>query len=383
MSNLKRIETKEKVRYLLWAKSAGRCQFEGCNLPLYKDNHTQIEMNFAEVAHIIGQGKKGPRSCEELKQDEEYINDISNLMLLCPKDHKLIDENPDIYDQDILRKMKETHEFFIKLATEKIYEKRSNVIIYSGRIGSFQPLINFTDARKAMFPDYFPADSYPLELGMYGNMTSDNEQEFWKQQVKNLELQFKNKVEHILENNNGVNHYSIFAFAPIPLLIKLGSLIPDHYLAQIYQLKREPQSWEWQPDPKEFDFNIDEPKEGFKTVALNLSLSADIENQRIYDTLKSDDISIWKMESVETEFPKNDHLRGKGQLSLFSRYFRKLLNNIKIIHGQNTSLHVFPAIPLAYAVEIGRVRQPKADMPLVIYDQNNKTGGFVPALTID
>jgi hypothetical protein len=34
------------------------------------------------------------------------------------------------------------------------------------------------------------------------------------------------------------------------------------------------------------------------------------------------------------------------------------------------------------AVEIGRVRMPKADLPLKVYDQNTKNGGFSEALVL-
>jgi hypothetical protein len=73
-------EIPEKVRALLWAKSAGRCEFDNCNEPLWRDSVTQIEMNFAEVAHIIGDRPNGPRGHQILYQ--EYCNDISNLMFI-------------------------------------------------------------------------------------------------------------------------------------------------------------------------------------------------------------------------------------------------------------------------------------------------------------
>ena len=44
---------------------------------------------------------------------------------------------------------------------------------------------------------------------------------------------------------------------------------------------------------------------------------------------------------------------------------------------------MFPAAPVSVAVELGRVLQPKADVPLRLYDQNNNLGGFVPALDIN
>jgi hypothetical protein len=52
------------------------------------------------------------------------------------------------------------------------------------------------------------------------------------------------------------------------------------------------------------------------------------------------------------------------------------------MRGQKTILHVFPAASVSSAIELGRVRMPKADMPWLIYDQINARGGFVPALSI-
>jgi hypothetical protein len=44
-------------------------------------------------------------------------------------------------------------------------------------------------------------------------------------------------------------------------------------------------------------------------------------------------------------------------------------------------LSVFPAMPVACAVELGRIRMPKADLPWLVYDQIPGEG-FVPALNI-
>ena len=380
----KRPTIKEKVRYLLWAKSAGRCEFDGCNTPLYQDSHTQIQMNFGEIAHIIGQGKKGPRSYVELQMDKKYINNISNLILMCPNHHKLVDDNPDMYNDELLREMKFIHEEKVWLATEMKVDNTSNVIIYRGRIGSFQPTIEFREVMQAMFPEYYPADRYPHELGMSGSMLEDNSEEFWIRETENLKSQFSRKISSMLGNDKERNHYSVFAYAPIPLLIRLGTLLPKKFPALIYQLKKEPANWIWEPaSPSGFEFIISEPEEDQDIVALNLSLSADIDNQRIYDALKTRNVSIWEISIPELEFPKDDHLRSKGQLILFSRIFSKLLNKIKNRHGQNTELHLFPAIGVAYAVEIGRLYSEKADMPLVVFDQSSITEGFNYALTVN
>jgi hypothetical protein len=46
---------------LLWGVAAGRCEFEGCNKPLYKHDVTQTTGNYAEKAHIHAVSSGGSR----------------------------------------------------------------------------------------------------------------------------------------------------------------------------------------------------------------------------------------------------------------------------------------------------------------------------------
>jgi hypothetical protein len=61
-----------------------------------------------------------------------------------------------------------------------------------------------------------------------------------------------------------------------------------------------------------------------------------------------------------------------------------VLNEIKAVHGEQTVpvLHVFPVLPVSAAVEVGRVWMPKADLPLVVYDQNRTLNGFIRTVQI-
>ena len=43
---------KNEVERELWARSAGRCQFDGCNKILFKSSITQERVNIAQKAHI-------------------------------------------------------------------------------------------------------------------------------------------------------------------------------------------------------------------------------------------------------------------------------------------------------------------------------------------
>jgi hypothetical protein len=366
-----------KVRYLLWAKSAGRCEFDGCNKPMWRDGLTQIEMNFADVAHIIGDRAGGPRGDPVLSK--EYRSDVSNLMLMCQEHHRMIDEIVRVYPEEILRQMKCAHEERVERLTAITPDRTSNVIFYKGRIGEIQPKIDIRDAWLAMYPERYPANHLPINLGLVNSSFTDNEIKYWQIESTNLERQFSEKVKPCLHEDRERNHFSIFAFAPQPLLIKLGSLLSDLYPADVYQLHREPATWDWQPGPEAFEYIVIEPSTRHSVVALNLSLSADITSDRIEKVLGAQPYSEWR---VTIKNPSNDYLRSKGQLSLFRKQFREVLNMIKVNHGEKAVIHVFLAVPVSVAVEIGRVRQPKAELPFVIYDENINQQGFKRTLSI-
>jgi hypothetical protein len=367
----------EKVRYLLWAKSAGRCEYDGCNRLLYRDGLTQIEMNFADVAHIIGDSPDGPRGDAVLSS--EYCSDVSNLMLMCQDHHRMIDQITSQYSDEDLRQMKRTHEDRMEILTGMKADKTSQILIYSGRVGDTPTRINYRDASLAIFPEWYPASRHAIELGLGNTPFADHEEKYWNIEVESLERQFARRVVPVLENSGERNHFSVFAFAPQPLLIKLGSLLTDVYPAEVYQLHREPATWKWQPGPEEFGYRITEPTEICPNVVLNLSLSADITSQRIQQIFGDQPFSEWRF-SIGN--PGNDFLKSQEQLQLFRQEFRSVLNTIKAKHGEKTVIHIFPAVPVSIAVEIGRVRQPKADLPFIIYDQNNKSGRFIRALSI-
>jgi len=115
-----------------------------------------------------------------------------------------------------------------------------------------------------------------------------------------------------------------------------------------------------------------------KYLLLILSLSAKVASARVESVLGGK-VAIWEMTMDECH---NDFLRSEVQLSIFCETVRKLMVRIKAEHPNAAGLKLFPAMPVACAVELGRARMPKAELPWVIYDQNNKHQKFIEALTI-
>jgi hypothetical protein len=74
-------------------------------------------------------------------------------------------------------------------------------------------------------------------------------------------------------------------------------------------------------------------------------------------------------------------IKTRAQLTEFRGVTRDLLGEINRLHGLEKRLHVFPVMGVSTAVELGRMRMPKASMPWQVYDQISGRG-FVPALSI-
>lgn len=360
-------------RYILWGKAAGRCQYRGCNKPLFVDALTKSEFNQAYIAHIVADVPGGPRGDEE--RSALLQNNISNLMLLCDEHHRLIDIKDEAgHPESLLLQMKKEHEDRIDKVAAINPNMHSHIVTYKANVGAHTPVISYESVREFLLPSHYPAQTQSIDLSLSNSPQRDRNQSFWATELENLELQFNEQIRPKFRKGE-INHLSVFALAPMPLLIKLGTLINDIQYAEIHQPVREPKTWNLSNDNIETKYQVIEPDEIHPVVTLNISLSATINNDRITSVL-GDNCSIF---TLTIEAPFNDFLKSKKQLQDFSVEVRKLLNNIKSKYDAQTPLHVFPAMPVAAAIELGRVWMPKADMPMIIYDENS---GFVKALEI-
>src|SRR5688572_10464005 len=98
------------VQCMLWGRAAGRCEFSGCNEPLWKSSVTQESVNIAEKAHVYAFSGEGPRGNRGIKAG--VINSAENLILVCHQCHRKIDRHKDggRYTAALLRRMKAEHE---------------------------------------------------------------------------------------------------------------------------------------------------------------------------------------------------------------------------------------------------------------------------------
>ena len=368
----KRKEITTKIQNLLWGRAAGRCEFEGCNCNLTCDELTKDTENEGQIAHIIAASENGPRG----NQDSVTLQDkIENLMLLCPEHHKLIDgDNRTKYTVECLLDMKRKHESRVQLASGISPNKQSLLVIYTARIGTHMPSINIKDAYEAMFPTFYPLSNFLVNLSQNLPFT-DNEDNYWKTEYWSLERKFKDTLKPQIER--GIPNISLFAIAPQPLLVYLGTLIGDIQKVSVYQKHREPDTWCWLDMETDNDFIIKEPLSKNGSPILVFALSAKNIEQRISQLYNSGE-SIWVITCNE---PHNDMLVSPKQLSSFRTIVRKVLDDINSL-SPNEPIKIHMAMPNSCAIELGRVRMPKADREWILYDYHRDSNSELETITI-
>ena len=174
---------------LLTYQAGGRCEFAGCNECLLEDSLTKIVFNYKECAHIISDSPNGPRG---RKDSQKYAKDIKNIMLLCPKHHKLVDSLPDKFPTKMLRKMKQQHEARVQRLLSLKDNKERTIVLYHANIGSAIISIPIEIAIETLWPKYYPSAEH-VEIGRNNSFITENEAEFWKQEEEHLVKLFKQK----------------------------------------------------------------------------------------------------------------------------------------------------------------------------------------------
>jgi HNH endonuclease len=95
----------EKDIKLLWGRAAGFCSNPGCREELTLDLDAAGSLSVGEMAHVIARQPAGPRG-DGMGGDNSY----SNLILLCPSCHTLVDKAPSDFPEDKLRGWKSAWE---------------------------------------------------------------------------------------------------------------------------------------------------------------------------------------------------------------------------------------------------------------------------------
>ncbi len=362
------------TKQLLFGMAAGRCEYRGCNKLLTRDELGQ-RGKFSVFAHIVADEPGGPRGDAELSP--ELSQDIGNLMLMCLEHHRLIDVD-DIAGHSVerLRDMKARHEERIRRLTELDDHHRTLLVLMAANIGDRKGIVTAQEARAAVQPLYPVDDGISIELARLRVL--DGERVAWDLGVSEIGAAASRIQERLVRDN--VQHLSIFALAPIPLLMFLGRAIGDIARGEAYQRRRSPEGWGWLPatgDEPAFEVTEIETEQRSRDVTIIFSVSDEVDLQQVIAAAPAGARYVLRVRR-----PLPDLVRAREQIRAFRDAVRDLLRRIRDRHGARITIHLFPALPNSLAVEFGRNLLPKSDPHMLVYDFNRSWGGWSQALTL-
>src|SRR5262245_46800527 len=212
---------KASVEFGLVARSAGRCEFRGCNKYLYAHPLTRDPGNFAENAHIVAFREAGPRGRDGVRHSD--IDSIENLMLLCAPCHHLVDTAPAKYPRVVLEMHKREHEARIKRVTELGPAMRTTVLQLKSKIGDNVSEVSFAEAAQALLPRYPAGDPYVIDLTGLGDEKSQAFYDYAADRIRD-EIRRLYAPGSELESTK---YLSVLALAPIPLLVVMGNALSN------------------------------------------------------------------------------------------------------------------------------------------------------------
>lgn len=364
----------DAVKQLLFGLAAGRCQYRGCNRLLNREDLGK-RGKFSVFAHIVADEPGGPRGDIELSA--KLAKDITNLMLLCFDHHRLIDVDDEKgHTIDLLHAMKDRHEDRIRRLTELDDNHRTLLVLMAANIGDRKGLVNAADARATVLPLYAIDDGIAVDLARLRIV--DGDRVAWDIGMSEVNAAARQVQERLARER--FQHLSIFALAPIPLLIYLGRTIGDVAPADVYQRRRTPPGWSWSSSRGNaplFDTVSEPAKRPSRDISLVFSVSDEVDLELVKRVSPKGTRYVFRVPD-----PKPDSVTKREQVDAFRKTIRTLLLRIRRRHGANVTIHVFPALPNSLAVEFGRVLLPKTDPHMEIYDLNRSMGGWRHALTL-
>jgi hypothetical protein len=337
------------VRRDLWIAAAGRCEFRGCCKPVDRDFLTKEKCVVGEYAHIIADSPDGARGVEG--ESERLAKDPTNLMLSCRDCHGRIDRRGknNQFTVDQLHAMKREHEARIQLIYSANGVKDSLPILMTFPVGSHVPVIERSQIHYAMLENSgytrFPVDKViHIDRGDFDIF--DDSLDFWPFAERTLSSLYKQRILPELTSRNGPPHLTIAALAPIPMLMKLGSLIGDKTEATVLDLPSERWLWDKHVDCPEPSFIFRVPDKLPREVAAVISIS----NRADHPASPN----VVEFLAVE---PNRGIIRQEKHVNVFRQQFNAFL--MQLARSGVRILHLYPATPISASVEIGRMLLPK------------------------
>lgn len=373
-TTVKREKTKDSVRNALWARTAGRCTI--CNRRLLGDSRTYLHsVLLAELAHNIGAtgGPESPRS--QHSAGTETTEAEENLLLLCHDCHKIIDDpdHIDFFPPEKLREIKESFERRIEMVTENGGLTRTAALRVGSLIRGSLALASQREVAETLLAvNYLGL----VETQRSGDFTcriqgSVGGRGFWEAAQQSIDDVLA--LVRQANNSGDVEHISVFAIAPIPLLVYLGWCLDDKTPTRLFQKHRDAfVGWSWtdQGEPVQFEVRDGDAEAeedlGVADVVLVCAVTSEVNTGLLPDeTADAPRIEIRPLDVS----PDPSLMSHEQSLVNFATQWRAALATAESLYPNAKRWHLIASAPVTVAIEAGRALMRDAHPPVTVYER--------------
>lgn len=379
-TTVKRERIKDSVRNALWACTAGRCTI--CNRRLLGDSRTYLHsVLLAELAHNIG-ATDGPESPRRKRNNGvEDTEAEENLLLLCHDCHKIIDDpdHIDFFPPEKLREIKESFERRIEMVTENGGLTRTAVLRLGSLIRGSLALASQREVAETLLAvNYLGL----VETQRSGDFTcrihgSAGGRGFWDSAQQSIDDTLA-LVRQAIDCGD-VQHVSVFAVAPIPLLVYLGWCLDDKAPTRLFQKHRDQfVGWSWadQSEPVEFEVSATkrdaetEEASGAEDVVLMCAVTSEVNTGLLPDEIADAPRIEVRPLGVSPDTTLMSH---EQSLFNFATQWRAALATAEAQYPNAKRWHLITSAPVTVAIEVGRSLMRDAHPPVTVYERGTES----------
>lgn len=364
------------------------CMYPGCGERLDQVGASSRIGNVGQLAHIVGADPLGPRGRSD---SHALAGKASNLMLLCYKHHRLIDEiDPEAFSIATLEKMRIEHVRKVDSLVAKMKWPVVRPLIIRGGIAGQAPAITRREIDESLEALEVTATADIQEY--LSSATAERPTEnYGALMLGQLKPSIANLITTLQGRDLGPasdDGLAVYALHDTPVLILAGRLIGEARHVHVMQRNRDTQSWKWQdaaaatPSIKvDLAQRARAQSKGMQAV-LTIALSDQFQESWLSPSMLSE-IGAGRhgWMSIDTASPAHNVIKSPADLAQVMTNVRSALRTLQ--GDMNASeIHLIVVAPVSVALSIGRALQAGNHPPIIVYHRPNGTVPFQPAFRI-
>lgn len=375
MPKPKRQSTPDPVKLLVWIRAGGHCEL--CGRDITQDPRLRASFHrWGEVAHVLPASVQGPRAPESYTETDAkaHTDSPDNLVLACPNCHTLIDEDPELHVTSVLMARHLAHVQRVRWAASHADSQQAVGLVFLSQHFQTGNYISERELETAMLHDGLLPVRMTERIVLPAPKSTGRDAAYWEQVEDIADDAFKAARRRGASLQGDPPILAVAGLADMPALMTMGRRLGDRSDRRLFSYSRIT-GLQWPgPDDAPPAFHFTPPPAGDGPIALVLSVSATVPIADVLEVLPNARVAV-----LTVAEPDVNVVRNRGTIDAFRAYLQPRLSELEAATAQ--PLHVFPAIPAAFAIEYGALLSMHHRHPHVVYDRG-AGNRFVPTLTL-